>query len=479
MLLKNLQERNNEASTAKIAIWYTLSNVFSQGLAFLSTPIFTRFLTKTEYGQFSNFASWVNILTIIITLDFSTSIARAKYDFNDRMNEYLSSVLLAGNIVTIICYFIIEINIGLFEHLLSMETLYIRFLFMYLLFYPTFTYIQIKHRIYKKYFFFVLLSVLSAIIQTLISIFLVLIMNNKLLGRVCGFVVPVTMLNALLWIYIVAKGKKLSLDCVRFACKISIPLIPHSLSGVLLGNSDRVMITQFCGSNQTALYSLAYQISLIAGLIWNSMNQAWSPWLFDNLNENKRDLIRKNAKIYFSIFAVLVVGIILISPDIILFLGGNDYYEARFAMPPIILSAVFQFAYGMYVNLEIYDKKTFVISIGTMAAAALNIGLNELFIPRYGYIAAAYTTLLGYSALYLFHFLIVKKATDLVDTYSAKFNFFVLLFFCILGAGSLVLYTFNWIRYLAVVIYVFLILFFVMRNRDYLLGLIRNNEREK
>ena len=134
-------QKDNNASTAKIAFWYAFSNVFAQGMAAISTPIFTRLLSKTEFGQYSNFNSWMSILVIIVTLDFSTSIARAKYDFGDRMEEYLSSVVLVGNLATVISYLIIELHPTYFTNLFSMDMFYIRFLFIYLFFNPVFQFI--------------------------------------------------------------------------------------------------------------------------------------------------------------------------------------------------------------------------------------------------------------------------------------------------------------------------------------------------
>ena len=89
-----LKQKNAGASTAKIALWYIISNVFGKGLAVISTPIFTRIMSKTEYGLFSNITSWESVLTVLVTLDLISSIARAKYDFDEKMEEYLSSICL-------------------------------------------------------------------------------------------------------------------------------------------------------------------------------------------------------------------------------------------------------------------------------------------------------------------------------------------------------------------------------------------------
>lgn len=466
--LKNeMLKKETNASTAKIAIWYVIGNFFAKGMAMISTPIFTRLMSKSEYGQFSNFTSWESIITILVTLDFSSSIARAKYDFDERMNEYISSILIFSNFVTLCAYFFVEFNQSFFETLFSMDILYIRMLFVYLLFMPAFSYLQLKHRIYKKYKFFVAFSISSAIIRTAVSVLLVLVLDDKLFGRICGYLIPITLFNIVLWVIVIVEGRKVSWSCIKYACKISVPLIPHGLSGIVLGSSDRIMITYYCGSVVTAVYSVAYSVSLMATLLWTSMNQAWTPWLYDNMNARNEKVILKNSKIYLGTFSILVIGVLLISPEIILVLGGEQYYAARYAMPPIILGCAFQFIYGMYVNIEIFAKRTVTISIGTMAAAALNLILNALFVPKYGYIAAAYTTMIGYFALLVFHYCIVKtRLKEYSGIYDERFIFLMMFLIIAFSGISLILYQHNITRYLLILMYAIIMIVGVYKCKE-------------
>lgn len=470
--LKKLLGEEKQTTTARIALWYAFGNVFVRGLAFLSTPVFTRLLSKADYGAFSNFTSWEGILAVIVTLDFTASIARAKYDFGERMDRYLSSILLVSNLVTLAVYLLIEGMRSRFEVLFSMDISYIRLLFLYLLFLPAFNYLQAKHRIYRKYRFFVAFAVSSALLRTGTAVLLVILMQNKLLGRVIGFVVPVSVMNCVLELLILLRGRGFDWKCVRYAAAISIPLIPHALSGIVLGSSDRIMITQLVGEEATAVYTLAYQVSMLANLLWTSMNQAWAPWLYDCIHAEKHAQIRKKSKIYLGVFAVLIVGVLLVTPELMLILGGKAYLEARFVMPPVVMGCVFQFVYGMYVNLEIYTKKTFSISVGSVCAALLNIVLNAIFIPKYGYIAAAYTTLVGYAALFVFHFLLVRISIPaLRDLYEKRFIFTVLGSMLVCAGLALPLYACNSLRWTILACYCLLLLAGALRYREELLRL--------
>jgi len=477
-MLRKIISKEEKATTAKIAIWYAISSIFVRGLAFISTPIFTRLLSKAEFGDFSNFTSWESILAVIVTLDFTASIARAKYDFDERMDEYLSSILLISNIVTLVAYLAVELNRNFFESLFSMDIIYIRAMFLYVMFLPAFNYLQAKHRIYRKYKFFVGFAVSSALLRTGVAVLLVVLMHNKLLGRVIGYVIPTTIMNIILEILILRKGRKLNWGCVKYAAVIAIPLIPHALSGIVLGSSDRIMITKYVGSEANALYTLAYQVSLLANLLWTSMNQAWAPWLYDSIHAERITLIRKNSKIYLGVFAILIMGVLLITPELMLLLGGRGYFEARYVMPPVIMGCVFQFVYGMYVNLEIYDKKTFLISIGTVSAALLNVGLNSVFIPKYGYIAAAYTTLVGYAALFTFHYIIVKvKVRYLCNIYDSKFIAMILAAMIICCGLALPLYRLDIVRYIVLLIYVLFMCAFSYKYRKVIVKLLGMKRR--
>ncbi len=471
--LEKKMKKNGNATTARIALWYSFSNVFVRGLAFLSTPIFARLLSQAEYGYFSNFTSWESILAIVVTLDFTASIARAKYDYDGKMDTYLSSILIVSNLVTLAVWAVIELNRDFFTSLFSMDMIYIRAMLLYIMFLPSFNYLQAKHRIYRKYRFFVAFAILSALIRTGISVMLVMTVQNKLLGRVAGYVIPTTALNVCLEIYILTKGRKLDVSMVRYASAISIPLIPHAISGIILGSSDRIMITRYIGAEANALYTLAYQVSLLANLLWMSMNQAWAPWLYDNIHDKQYSAIRRNSKIYLGVFSALIIGVLLVTPELMLILGGDGYYEARFVMPPVVMGCVFQFVYGMYVNLEIYTKKTFLISIGSVCAALLNIGLNALFIPRYGYIAAAYTTLVGYAALLVFHFVIVKtKVREYSRIYDERFISGMLAGLLLCCGAALFLYRHASLRYGLLLVYLAAMIVLVIRYKRTILKLL-------
>lgn len=419
-------EKTKNISAITIAIWYTISNILVKGLNVISTPIFTRLLSTSEYGEFSNFTSWEGILFVFISFQLHATVPRAKYDFPEKMDTYLSSITLVSNIIALTLYIIVELNRTFFESFFSMNIFYIRILFVLLFFSPAFSFLQIKHRIYNHYKLFVFLSLGSAFLRTSFSLLIVIYSRNKLLASITGYMLPLTIINVIIWFQILAKGKAPYWSHIKYSILIAFPLLQNALASNLLNTSDRIMIRQFCGSDKTAFYTLAYSCASLVSLIWTSMNQAWTPWLFEQLNCENHTLIRRKSKMYFLCWVAIVIPFLLIIPEVIYLLGGKSYYDVRYIMPIITVGCVCQFIYGMYVNIETYEKKTWIIVKGTALAAIINILLNYLLIPLYGYQIAAYTTLIGYYSLMIFHWISVKyKIQKYSGIYDSRFLFIV------------------------------------------------------
>lgn len=439
-----------DLSFAKIGIIYTLSNFIIKGMVFLTTPIFTRLMNLNEYGEFSNIASWANIISIIVTFNLYSSISRAKYDYNKQINIYMSSITILGTLITLFFWMIIELNLNIFVAIFKMEPLYIRSIMLYSMFSPAVQILITKYRMYNEYKKVITLTWITLLISTIASLVLTYLMNDKLSGRILGTYVLVAIINIFFWGYVIINGKKLSLKICCYACSISLPLLIHELSGVLLNSSDRIIINQLCGAKEAALYSIAYTIAMIVTVLLSSLNQAWVPWFFDKLNQKEFSEIKNIANKYMILFTIGCVFLMLIGPELILIFGGIDYIEAKNVIPPVCFAVEIQFVYTLYVNIEFFLKKTMYISIATAFATLINILLNYLLIPYGGYIIAAYTTIIGYLFALIFHFYICNKLSykDLFD----KKTILKCLVLCVVFMFSILkLYNYTFIRYIIIV----------------------------
>ena len=407
----------------KAGTWYTISNFLLKGVGFITTPIFTRLLTKGEYGEYSNYTAWLSIIAILVTLEMSGCVYRARYDYEDDFDGFLSSIIACGSLITLICYLIVCLFMSFFVKIFDMDAVYIHFMFFNVLLSPALTIMQAKHRILQKYKSFVAVSVGSTIVSTLVSLAGVYFCKDRLFGRIAGMTIPLLIVYLAAYIMMMARGKKFYVgEYWKYAVGISLPLVPHLLSNTILGSSDRIMIKQMCSAQDAAVYSVAYSCGMIISILFTSLNQAWEPWLFDRVHNKDNESVKKMSRFYLLFFVVLVMGCILVAPELIWFMGGKSYYEAVYVIPPVMAGYGCKFAYTFYVNMERFEKQTKYISIGTLISAAVNVILNFIFIPIFGYMAAAYTTLFGFILLLVLHYVMSKKL-GLTDMYDNRFVF--------------------------------------------------------
>ena len=435
----------------KAGTWYTISNFLLKGIGFISTPIFTRLMSKTEYGDYSNYTAWASIIAILVTLEMSGCVYRARYDYEEDFDGFLSSIVVCGSLITGICYAIVCIFMKYFVLIFDMDSIYIHLMFLTVLISPALSILQAKHRILQKYKSFVALSVGTTVVSTLASLWCVCHMEDKLFGRIIGMVVPMLVVYLLVYILVAGRGRVFyNKEYWRYAVAFSLPLVPHLLSNTILGSSDRIMIKQLCSAQDAAVYSVAYSCGMIVSILFTSLNQAWEPWLFDRVHEGDYEAVKKASRYYLLFFVILVMGSILVAPELIYIMGGQDYYQAVYAIPPVMAGYGCKFAYTFYVNMERFEKKTKYISIGTIAAAVLNVVLNFIFIPRFGYIAAAYTTLAGFAALVLLHYYMSRRM-GITGMYDNRFVFLMVALMLVLGPAAGTLYSLVfWLRWLII-----------------------------
>ena len=153
-------------------------------------------------------------------------------------------------------------------------------------------------------------------------------------------------------------------------------------------------------------------------------------------------------------------------------MGGEQYLSGKNCIAPIVLGLMAQFLFSHYIILEVHHKETKYTSFGTIVAASINLVLNIIFVPIFGFTAAAYTTLIAYLVLYLIHLFITKKMLK-INLYQ---DFKLFMWFIIVGvyAGvSNMLYSSIIPRYLLLIFVT--IIFALIFKKDILSKLRRNN----
>lgn len=394
----------------KASLFYLLGNLFNKGFAFLTVPIFTRILSTSDYGIVTTYNSWIAILAMIMGLAIHMGIRASFIDYRQKINDFMSTAttftLINGSI------FCIAIGIGVYFLHININVLLIMLcLFQSLssaLIENYSMYLMMQYRYKERTAFMILPNLLSVILSVITVAFF---MKSKLyMGRI----VPTATINILFGIgiiFIVYSNSEVYLnrEYLKYALRISTPLVFHGIALNVLSQSDRTMITWLASASQTGIYSLIYNFSMIATVLTTSLDGVWVPWFTEKLKNDEISDINKLVKKYINLMTYAMVGVILIGPEVVKILSSEKYWEGIKIIPPVVLANYVIFAYTLYVNIEHFYKKTIYITINTLIAAGSNLILNYIFIPRYGYVAAAYTTLVSYLFAFVLHAQYAKK----------------------------------------------------------------------
>lgn len=399
---KCIVSRHNETvGIIKSGSLYIFGNLFNKAIAFITVPIFTRMLTTAEYGIVNTYSSWVSMLAVIIGLSMTNSVRNAFVDFRKELGEYISSVFSLATVnfaIILILSQLIAKKIPLSKTLLLLCLIESFSNFIV-------NTIVMKCVMEEAAGYRTLLMVLPNLIGAILSVVMILMLStSKYYGRVIGTCIGTSLFGIPLLCYYCFRYKTLfSKKYWSYALSISLPLILHGLSTNILGTSDRTIITIFDGAEQTGVYSLIYNLCMVAGVITSSAESVWLPRFTRNMMNKDYGQVNREISILVYVVIFFFCGLFTIAPELVLLLGGQDYLSGMGMLFPLISASFVTFLYGIYVNCEYYYKKTATIATSTLIAAGLNVVLNFVFVPIFGAVAAAYTTLASYIVSFLLH----------------------------------------------------------------------------
>lgn len=453
----------------KASFWFLFSSFMQKGISMITTPIFTRILSTSEYGKFSVFSSWMTIITPIVCLNLYAGVyAQGLVKFEKERDQYSSS--LQGLVLTLTftwtLFYLVTQNF--WNHQFGLSTVQMVCMFIQIWSSAAYSFWSMDQRIDFKYRKQVVLTLIMSVANPIICICLILVSDDKVTARIVGMTIVGLIIQGTTFFIQMKKGKAFySKKFWKYALRFNIPLLPHYLSMTVLSSSDRIMIGQIVGDDKAGIYNLAYSISMIMMMFNNALLQTIEPWIYRKLKEKRLKDLSKVAYPCLILIAVVNLLLILFAPEIVTIFAPKSYQEAIWCIPAVALSVLFTFMYTFFATFEFYYEKTSYIAVATVVGAVLNIILNYFGIKMFGYVAAAYTTLFGYilfAALH-YHFMnkICKKEFNNATPYNLKLIIVIGVGSLIVGFGFMATYINTILRY--TIIFASFILMIIFRKK--------------
>ena len=401
-----MEQQNDNTQTAKTAILNTVANCISLVVGMIMIPIVTRVLSTEQMGIANTFISTRNTVVIIITCSVYAYVHKAMIEFKDEKKSYIFSIIVFSILAVVISFCISLIFKEKLMKLLSLDNFFYYWLFISCLGCALFS-IADYYCIFQNKYYIVAMIVLSVgPISQFLSVGLSYVLeNDKYIGRVIGldFVYLLVAVCLIVWMF-VGRRPKFKTKYVKTTLAFTIPIIPHLLSQMVLTQCDLVMISYFCGSSKSGIYSMGHTVGFLALTVMSQIMASWSPWVYRRMEDKEFKTIFDNSKLIVLVGAFISIGLLTISTELIKIFLTDVYSPCIYIVPTLVVAMFFQFIYIFVYDFQFFNKKAKSIAASSIVAAIFNLITNYIFIPKFGFLAAGFTTLASYFVLLMINY---------------------------------------------------------------------------
>ena len=239
--------------------------------------------------------------------------------------------------------------------------------------------------------------------------FMLYLDNNKFFGKIYGDMIGYGIL-AIYSMYKLIKiiEFKFDLKYIKYSLLFGLPVLPSMFSSFGLSFADRLMINKITDASDVGLYSFAFMIAMLLQVIISAVGKSWQPLFYKAMSNKDYKLLDNIFKINSKIEFGASLFLILFSYEFVYLLATSEYIKSLDIVLFLIIGFNFFFLYTAYGQYVSYSKKTYIDSIITITAVVLNIGLNYIYIPKYGYEASAITTIISYAFMFIMFYFNAK-----------------------------------------------------------------------
>ena len=429
----------------KDTVIYGFTSYLGLVAAFFLTPIYTRILSKADYGTMDLFNTWNNFFLLILPLGLTTAILRLHVEFSgdpDSRRKYLGTLFwtILGNYLIYALILLMSVSV--------LRDYYYKDGFLYSLFYLSLaiipmqimvSYFQAINRIEFRKYTYLSINLTGFIFLTGLGFSLVYVFELGILGFFLAALVGsiASLLIALVTGY---RNIYFSFDTVilRQALSYSVFLILTLIFLKLTYLVDRIIITSYLTIQDVGEYSIGVRLGSIMGIVVGGFTTAWFPYAMSLINTQTRSEVYQRAfKYYLFLFGFAALVLILFTKELLLLIA-----PAYLSIEPVaylLIATAFLTGVAYFFNLGIHiSKKTQYLTIPAAASFLANVGLSLLLVHYLGLGGIALGTLLAvFIWLITQYFLSYRLEGITFDVYR------VVLAMLIIAASSYFVFSFN------------------------------------
>ena len=393
--------------------WYLVGTLIPMGVGFIKTPIFTRYFTPGEYGYLGIITITFSYISIFLYSWLSGCLWRfynayknkngLKSLYSNLFLIYMGSTVLML-IVTGIWYLLADKVIVKHLIILSFIQFFIKEFFgLFLII------VRLEGKALKYNIIHSLRAVLSFVLLYVMTFVLEYRITSVLISTIIVDMAVLAVILALSREGVTFSINLISNKILRVLFKFGSAGLVSNFFFLLITSSDRYIIALFTDMSTVGIYNQVYnisQLSIVAlvTVYFNTINPKLNKELEINLNHSNK--LISNYLFAFLLFGLPVITYLSMFPrQIAHVLLGPEFRSGYTIMPFIFVSA---YLYGLFLFIEIkfkFANKLGNLVIGVVLASLINIAINFVMIPDFGYQWAAISTLIAYAIIVLYFYI--------------------------------------------------------------------------
>jgi O-antigen/teichoic acid export membrane protein len=397
---------------------YAIASIATPLVTLLLAPFLTHHLTRSEYGSYAILNTALALLAGLSQLGLNSAFFRSyNYDYeiqSDRL-DVLATVVDLLFLVTIPLSIAIIITAPWLSLLLFNDPAFIAavrlvgvVILLQNLTVPGLTWFRAESRAVS----FSMVSVLNLLVTVSVTVLCVGVLDMGVVGSLIGIGGGyAATLSCTLPIILLRAGVRLRLDIAVGLLSFGLPNVSNFVAVWVLQLSDRFLLGHLGSLAQAASYSVAYSLGgALGAIVLAPFTLAWPTAMFSIAKKNNAAEIFSAVFRWYCLFLLFVaLGLSFAGVAVLDLFFPPSYHRAASVIPIIALSIVFYGAYNIMTTAFSLKRKTWFAVIFTSTSALFNVALNLVFIPHFGSMGAAFSTLFAYGLLALLAYMVGQQ----------------------------------------------------------------------
>ena len=404
-------------SLLKNTIIYSLGRVLPQAVNFILLPIYSEYLSPTQYGIIESMIVFSTILTVVFSFGTERSMFRIYYDYKDEKERKK----FVGNVTTLVAISSIFFLLLTFILHKPISKIYSEipfnpyFVYAILIAYTTtFAYIpQTLFQVKEKAFAFFITSILAFLLEILLTIYFLIITKEEAIGLLKAKLIA-NLLMLPLYLYIIKRESSFQIDraIIKNIFLFSLPMMPILLTSWVMNMSNRIFIENYFTLQEVGIFSMASKLSSVVTILLGALFTAYNP-MFYRLANDENQLIAKNKiqelnqLLIGAIFMVSFV-VVLFSKEVV-FILNSRYQEAVLYIPILVLANAINYLAGIYSLMIYQNKKSQIIMYIYIIGAVFSVIFNYVLVPQFGAFGASWVNVIASLMILLLSIYYAKK----------------------------------------------------------------------